>query len=388
VLFAVKGGLALLAVLSLVAGCGGDAPSPQQSGFDHGWTRLPLPPQLTEQAAPLWTGSEFITWGGCLDVPSTPQCQATANGYALRATDDVWQRIPTAPLVGTGARAVWTGSEAVFLLPGRPLLACCVPAPASIRQPTGAAYDPATRAWRVLPPAPTPIYADGVQVWTGREIVVWGGGGRNVSKVNPDSGAAYNPETDAWRRVAPAPLALNLASASWTGKEVLVFGSLLDARNGATTRTSVGAAYNPATDTWRTMPPSTLSAQATSAVWVGGGMLAWDYETHWQVYDPVTNRWGERRKMPIDFSECYPQTVVAGGRAYAFFCGQAAIYDPMVGRWRRFASGPLGPTHPFPRPSEVSKWSDAVLTPAGDGVVVTFRSLARPFVSGYWAYRP
>jgi hypothetical protein len=46
----------------------------------------------------------------------------------------------------------------------------------------------------------------------------------------------------------------------------LLFGSLLNDRNIAETETSVGAAYDPSTDSWRTLPPSELSPQATSAV--------------------------------------------------------------------------------------------------------------------------
>jgi hypothetical protein len=117
-------------------------------------------------------------------------------------------------------------------------------------------------------------------------------------------------------------------------------------------------------------------------------MLAWDYDTHWQRYDPRTNSWGERKKMPINFLECYPKTVVAGSDAYAFFCGEAAVYDAAARGWLLFSSGPLGPARPFPRASQVIKWSNAVLTPAGDGFVVEFGSLARPFATAYWAYRP
>ncbi len=70
------------------------------------------------------------------------------------------------------------------------------------------------------------------------------------------------------------PIELNLASGMWAGREMLVFGSLLDDRNVADTKTSVGAAYNPATETWRELPTSMLSPPATSAVWVRDRMVA------------------------------------------------------------------------------------------------------------------
>lgn len=89
-------------------------------------------------------------------------------------------------------------------------------------------------------------------------------------------GVAYHPAGDAWRAIDRAPIGLNLASGMWTGRELLVFGSLLDGRNVADTRTSVGAAYDPLRDAWRKLSPSRLSPQATSAVWLKGRIVAWD----------------------------------------------------------------------------------------------------------------
>ncbi|HET6713019.1 MAG TPA: hypothetical protein VFI59_04830 [Actinomycetota bacterium] len=42
--------------------------------------------------------------------------------------------------------------------------------------------------------------------------------------------------------------ALNLAAGVWTGEEMIVFGSLLDGRNIASTQTAVGALYDPKFD--------------------------------------------------------------------------------------------------------------------------------------------
>lgn len=92
----------------------------------------------------------------------------------------------------------------------------------------------------------------------------------------------------------------------WTGREMLVFGSLLDGRNYAATRTSVGAAYDPSIDAWRELPPSALSPQATTAAWAGGRVVAWDYEVHSQDYDPQKDTWSTPQRMPLEFSECYP----------------------------------------------------------------------------------
>jgi hypothetical protein len=62
---------------------------------------------------------------------------------------------------------------------------------------TNGIYDPATDAWRrpaARPARLQPGYG-GRFVWTGREVLLWGGGG----------GVAYNPSADTWRRMAKAP---------------------------------------------------------------------------------------------------------------------------------------------------------------------------------------
>src|SRR5437764_244170 len=55
----------------------------------------------------------------------------------------------------------------------------------------GAAYDPATDRWRMLPPAGLSARSmrDGM-AWTGKEVVLWGGGTSNEAF---DDGAAYDP---------------------------------------------------------------------------------------------------------------------------------------------------------------------------------------------------
>jgi hypothetical protein len=189
---------------------------------------------------------------------------------------------------------------------------------------TGVSYDPATGTWRIIADAPIEPPFGVVTVWTGSRILVWGGGERSDPATD---GALYDPVTDEWTPIAPSPLGLKQASGLWTGREVIVFGSLLDNRNHAETDTSVGAAYDPATDTWRTLPPSELSPQAVSAVWAAGRMVAWDYETHSQEYDPATDRWSPRIKMPLDSSECYPDSVALENVVFGLFCGRAVLYD-------------------------------------------------------------
>jgi hypothetical protein len=350
--------------------------------YPEGWTELPLPPEQGGVEAVVWTGSEVIAWGGC--GPYVPdECDPTDTGYAFDPGTEEWSAIPPAPISSGAPQGVWTGREIIFL---------------DERTLDGAAFDPAARTWRTLPPPPVAPRDNAVYVWTGSEVIVWGGGDRE----DPMSleGAAYDPATNSWRAIATAPIALNQVSATWTGEEMLVFGGALSNRGWSATDTSVGAAYNPALNQWREIPPSELSPQATSAVWTGRSMLAWDYEVRWQEYDPVSDAWSERQKMPFEFDECYPDSALVGGRAFAFFCGQAALFHPGASEWREVTGGPLGEqVYSDAYERRLDLWRFATLVPADDvlflmmeGITLTENGEACYGCPGsprsFWVYRP
>ncbi|HKO53541.1 MAG TPA: hypothetical protein VJV79_37790 [Polyangiaceae bacterium] len=108
-------------------------------------------------------------------------------------------------------------------------------------------------------------------VWTGHELLVWGGGTIDSS---PDgvtnTGAAYNPETDTWRPISNqgAPSARHKPATVWTGEEMIVYGGNagVDAR-----------AYNPATDRWRSLSLRGAPGVHTrgDAVWTGSEVIVW-----------------------------------------------------------------------------------------------------------------
>jgi hypothetical protein len=358
-------------------------------GVPQGWTELPSPPgDLHDGAAFVWTGLEVLAWGGC-GGEVTDGCGMAERGYAFDPERRSWHPLPPidAP---SSSNAVWTGREAIFFenepegspVPGATLSA--------------RAYDPAARTWRSLPEAPLQARTGAVHLWTGDEVVVWGGGDQRDA--GSSLGAAYDPGTNSWRRIREAPHGLNLFSGVWTGREMIVFGSLLNERNVADTRTAVGAAYDPETDAWRTLPPSELSPQATAAAWVGDRMVAYDYETTWQAYDPEGDTWTEPADTPFPFDECYPDAARAGDLGFAFFCGRAALYDPSALAWERIRGGPLDDE--IERQGGLRLWRFASLVPAGDGLFLSMEGIT---VTGedetpcfgcpgsprsFWAYRP
>jgi N-acetylneuraminic acid mutarotase len=144
----------------------------------------------------------------------------------------------------------------------------------------GFALNLETKTWRAIsvdgaPPARVYPFA----IWTGDEMVVWGGMTSSFSSGLTDGGA-YNPKTDTWRTISSngAPSPRKWIAPIWTGKEVIFWGGA----DFSTTADKVpvlgdGAAYNPVTDTWRSISTKNApSARAMhSAVWTGTEMLVW-----------------------------------------------------------------------------------------------------------------
>jgi hypothetical protein len=132
--------------------------------------------------------------------------------------------------------------------------------------PAEAAYAPASDRWPLLASAPIATRLDHAAVWTGREMLVWGGHGGRRSF---GDGAAYDPRADRWRPIAgrgASPVA-----AAWTGTRMLVWDA--PSAGGRTT----GALYDPVPDRWTpiTHGPA-LNANRSGPVWTGTQLVTWN----------------------------------------------------------------------------------------------------------------
>jgi hypothetical protein len=322
--FAVFGAAVVFAFIVIDGGSEPKPPQPAQDPFDSptkGWSELAAPPEVRCCAATGWTGSELLIWGGHIGQSD----KSVATGMIYDAAKDAWTEMPASPL---GPRSlpggVWTGRE--FLVWGGADFSN--PAPYE-RYSDGAAFDPAAGTWRMLPPAPIDA-REPLAVWTGKEMIVWGSQDREDRKVD---GAAYDPAMNSWRPIADAPIELTDAAASWTGKEMIVFGAALHGGNIPESSSAIGAAYDPTSDTWRTIAASDINTNANDSVWIGDRLLAWDYNLVSQTYDPDGDRWTNAGDVPTDECEDTPSTVFAGA-AYGQLCGDLVTFNSAQDRWR------------------------------------------------------
>lgn len=136
-------------------------------------------------------------------------------------------------------------------------------------QADGARYDVAGGTWTPIAAAPTGI--DGPGVWTGKELVVWGG-----CSGPTQFGAAYDPGRERWRLLPgfAAPAARYGHSFVWTGAEAIVFGGRC-----VGVMCQGGGAYDPLSDAWRAIvgdEPAAPGARADhGAVWTGNELVVW-----------------------------------------------------------------------------------------------------------------
>ncbi len=272
----------------------------------------------------VWTGSEMIVSGGLAWDTDWDRFDYTTQYGRYNPGTGIWSVASGAP-AGTNQKAVWTGSR-MLVFGGYQ---------AGEALTRGAAYDPGADAWSALSTAGQPSARyDHTAVWTGSEMIVWGGRIGSGSTTGLGNGARYNPATDTWQAVsmtgAPSPRYGH--SAVWTGSEMIVWGgsSLGD-----------GARYNPATDTWT--PISTTGSPSPRldhmAVWTGGEMIVWGGWTNsGGIYNPASDTW-----RPTDLA-CAPSArskvpaVWSGSRMVLWGPGDGYAFDPVGNVWQQVSA--------------------------------------------------
>ena len=118
-------------------------------------------------------------------------------------------------------------------------------------------------------------------VWTGSEMIVWGGSAGGTNYLN--TGARYNPSTDSWAAISTtnAPSGRQFHTAVWTGTEMIVWGGY-DNVGG---EPNSGGRYNPSTDSWTATNTTNapIGRWKHTAVWTGSEMIVWGGRDEFQV---------------------------------------------------------------------------------------------------------
>jgi N-acetylneuraminic acid mutarotase len=278
-----------------------------------GW--IPLQPSRapaarTEHTA-VWTGSEMIIWGGGYFGSSSVVSFNDGGRYNLAANS--WTALPTAgaPTARQDQTAVWTGSE-MIVWGGWDFF--------SYSFNDGGRYNPVNNNWTAVPTNSAPAARHWhTTVWTGSEMIVWGGYNGGIgSDTYFSDGGRYNPVANSWTALPTtgAPAGRNLHTAVWTGSEMIVWGGVAS----GSTYFNDGGRYNPVTDSWTTLPTTGAPAGRSlhTAVWTGSEMIVWggsswngsvtSYLNDGGRYSPAGNNWAA---MPIAGAPAGRQTFTA-----------------------------------------------------------------------------
>ena len=117
-------------------------------------------------------------------------------------------------------------------------------------------------------------------VWTGSEMIVWGGcpdsGDGFIGFNTVNTGGRYDPATDSWTPTSTtnAPTGRIYHTAVWTGSEMIVWGGTGNSFSPVNT----GGRYDPSTDSWTATSTTNAPDEARfrhTAVWTGSQMIVW-----------------------------------------------------------------------------------------------------------------
>ena len=233
----------------------------------------------------------------------------------------------------------------------------------------GASYDPSTDTWSAIDSSGAPA-ARGrhTAVWTGTEMIIWGGGG------GTNYGARYNPGTDTWTATSQGtncPLDRYNHGAVWTGSRMIVWGG------GPSPGAYSGGVYDPGADAWLptstgTNCPGRRTEIRYAVVWTGTRMIVWGGNGQGGaldtggLYDPVTDSWETMSMGPNLPHARSGHTLVWTGSEAIVWGGvynsvspsfvdlnDGGHYDPITNTWRSMPTA----NAPSARNSHTAVWT-------------------------------
>lgn len=296
------------------------------------WERLPASP-LRARAAPkgVWTGSELLVWGG--PQASSSRDVALPSMAAYSPTTRVWRVLPGPPHALSNPAVVWDGRRLVVVGIEAPSLSLR-PGPAPPVRARAMVLDPVASRWAELPDPPLThlggtrllqavatdrgvyvlatwsvqeqigpgaytgragqeaVELDGSTwrkapapaaptppLWTGRELLSPAGRPPTAGMGGPLSthfrGQRLEPGGQ-WRPIAAGPVDSLLGTSTWTGAALVTAGTTTaTADAGGQVLPGAGAAWDPVTDRWASLPAAPLVGDRAVQVWTGNQLLQW-----------------------------------------------------------------------------------------------------------------
>jgi N-acetylneuraminic acid mutarotase len=268
-----------------------------------------------------------------MTIPSGNYQLPAISGGAGGCIDDSWTGIAANdPYPRTDHTAVWTGSE-MIVWGGN----------SGTYLNAGERYNPSTDSWTATSMVNTPdARGNHTAVWTGTEMVVWGGAD-TYDLLN--TGGRYNPSTDSWTPASTinAPSARLYHTAVWTGSEMIVWGGWDNISD-----LNTGGRYNPSTDKWTFTSTTNApdSRWSHTAIWADSEMIVWggavgggSLNTGGR-YNPVTDSWTPTSMTNVPAERVFhtavwtgTEMIVWGGTGAGGRYRAGGRYNPSTDSW-------------------------------------------------------
>jgi hypothetical protein len=259
----------------------------------------------------IWTGREMIVWGG-YGASGNPLW----NGAAFDPESGVWRLLPDPPSLGFGsAEAVWADTRLVVF-----------------SRYVTAYLDLASDEWTVVGDGPPYVpHSPGFTVWTGDLVATWAPLGIHV----------FDPETAEWETL-PDP---GVGGANGFGALRVVGGRLyaLGSHHGAC---GVRNAAEWTGSIWRVLPEGSASSRQTSCASprqsgvASGRLFLWGGDRDIAAYDPATDSWTQVAAPPIAFGDSWDSWTLRLDDRLLLTLGSewgisphSLIYDATSGTW-------------------------------------------------------
>jgi N-acetylneuraminic acid mutarotase len=332
-------------------------------------------PDARDEHTTVYAGTLMIVWGGRCGL----DCFLNSGGRYDPAWND-WAPVTTvnAPSSRSYHTAVWTGSEMIvwggWYYDGS----------STYYYNDGARYNPATNTWTVMTTTNAPTARRfHTAVWTGSEMIVWGGEDSGYNQSN--TGGRYNPTTDTWTDTTTtnAPTGRSDHTAVWAGSQMIVWGG------GAPGSLDTGGRYNPATDAWTDTTTTNAPEQRKyhTAVWTGSEMIVWGGTRSVSLntggrYNPTTNTWTDTTTTNAPSAREFHSAVWTGSEMWVWGGGidpgydalnTGARYDPALDAWFDISTSDA----PAAREDHSAVWTGSQMVVWGGAYQVDMYTLVR-----------
>jgi hypothetical protein len=335
----VRGLLAVVCLVVLVSGCGAGDDGSEPAGWQalpHG----PLGPR--ESALGMWTGEEILFVGGsdARPCPPTASCVAPdvaplADGAAFDPRTRAWRSLAPAPVPFEWAQVVLVGRTAYLWVPGSP------------GRPRAAraflAYDVDGDRWSRLPLPPVGPDAGYGIVRAGDGVVAYSGSDEHSER--PDF--VFDPAAGAWGRLPDDPLSRGFDR--WMveadGGLVLLDHELVPNPGSAAPSLTRAAAFALERGSWRRLPEAPIVG---GSPWIADGhrviapalgSLDGGETNNWGrsyrnggILDTRTGKWSELPGWEPGRDDPVAGVITASGAQYFGLGGQ--ILNLVTGDWR------------------------------------------------------